>query len=84
MPSGGVWNQRALRSQSTPRPFTVRVVASEPGNRPACAMAHALKGERSADLPVEQPEIFHFIVNLKTAKELGIAVPERGLVGPTR
>ena len=39
-----------------------------------------LRGEHSADLPVEQPAIFDVILNLKTAKTLGIAVPETVLV----
>ena len=34
-----------------------------------------LNGERSGDLPVEQPTRFDLIVNLKTAAELGITVP---------
>jgi putative ABC transport system substrate-binding protein len=53
-------------------------------HRSATYVDKILKGTKPADLPVQQPTKFEFIVNLKAAKQIGLTIPPNVLVRADR
>ena len=53
----------------------------EPFKRVAVMVDKILKGAKPADIPVEQSTKFEFVINLKTAKQLGLTIPPEVFTG---
>jgi putative ABC transport system substrate-binding protein len=68
---------RAACRRCTGSKTTLRYAANLPDQfrRAASHLDKILKGAKPSDIPVEQPTAFELVINLKTAKALGLTMP---------
>ena len=54
--------------------------AADQFKRAAGYVSRILRGEKTGDLPVQAPSVFEFGINMKTAKQMGITIPQALLI----
>ena len=66
----------SLRSQAQAGELVSYASVDDTGRQAGVYVSRILKGEKAGDLPVVQPAKFELVVNLKTAKAVGITISD--------